>query len=46
MKLETGKLNQAAVKQGVSVHFLSSFDCVRLIYLLDSLHGAKYSIGI
>jgi len=24
------------LEQGVSVHFLSSFDCVRLYYLLDS----------
>ena len=33
-------------KLGVRVHFLSKFGYVRLIYLLDYRHGAKYSIGI
>jgi hypothetical protein len=33
-------------KLGVSVHFLSFLVCASLFHLLESRHGAKYSIGI
>jgi hypothetical protein len=36
----------ALPKLGVSVHFLSFLVCECRFHLLESRHGAKYSIGI